>query len=637
MGIGVKFAVDDESAFADVKKQLTLTDEGEIQKFRQELLKTTETIPLMNNEIYEIAAAAGRAGIAQEELTKFTFDTAKVAVAFGVDAEEAGSNLATWRTSLNMSQKEVMGLADQINVLGDNINVTPKQVGDIVTAMGPLGKIANVTAAQTATLGASLIDFGVKDASTASTALRKLYSTMSSGNAASSTKKSAFQALGFDPVQISEDMQKDSMGTIQKVMGAFKNLSESEKLSVGTQLFGEEAVGALLPLSQHLDKISNNLKMVNDKQKVANSVGKEFANVNKTTAAQLKISQRAILNLSLGFANTMLPAIQSATKGVTSFTNGMNSLTADHPQMTKAISYGAATLVGLRLASGGARLGLEQVFKMKDDYKTFMAAGKKIKEWKQWGPMLSKIKIIGGSTFKMLGKGAMAFGRLALANPWIIAIAAIAAGAYLVYKNWDKVKEGFSVVKAKITELWDKFKESPIGKIFEYTPLGSWIKGIKSLYGYWKKFKGKKENENPLKTPGLNKSRIKTYVPAYAKGGIMTTPHLAIVGDAPETIVPHDGSQQSKNLWYHAGAKLGMFAGKGIPALASNVKEKLSKTNIKNKFEVNVDYNPIIQGSITNINEMLKSSSEDLVKLIEETLEKIISKNMKLERRVSLD
>jgi len=37
----------------------------------------------------------GQAGIEQKELAKFTADTSKVAVAFGVDAGKAGSNLAT--------------------------------------------------------------------------------------------------------------------------------------------------------------------------------------------------------------------------------------------------------------------------------------------------------------------------------------------------------------------------------------------------------------------------------------------------------------------------------------------------------------------------------------------------------------
>jgi len=38
-----------------------------------------------------------------------------------------------------MTQSEVMGLADQINTLGDNIKVTPAQVSDIVTATGFVG------------------------------------------------------------------------------------------------------------------------------------------------------------------------------------------------------------------------------------------------------------------------------------------------------------------------------------------------------------------------------------------------------------------------------------------------------------------------------------------------------------------
>ncbi|MGB6127353.1 MAG: phage tail tape measure protein, partial [Psychrilyobacter sp.] len=621
IGVGVKLAIDDEAAFADVKKQLSITDPTEIKKFRKELLNTTKDIPLMNSEIYAIAAAAGQAGIEQKELAKFTADTSKVAVAFGVDAGKAGSNLATWRTSLKMTQSEVMGLADQINTLGDNIKVTPAQVSDIVTAMGPLGKMANVTVSQTAALGASLIDFGVKDASTASTALRKLYSTMSSGDSASKSRKEAFEALGFDSGQIARDMQKDSMGTIKKVLGAFKNVDKSKRMSIGTMLFGEEAVGALLPLSNQLGKLQNNLDMINNKKKVANSVNKEFNNVNSTASAQLKIFGKSLLNLGLAFTNFLLPPLKVLTKLFTKGSQIITGFAQKFPGLTEFLTLTVTGFVGVNLALGAATFGVGAL----------------------------------GTAFTAL-----------MSNPILLILAAVAAGGYLIYKNFDKIESktielwnGFKInigkVKDKTLELWDVFEKSPIFKVFEYSPLGMFLKGIKRIYSWYKKFKGEKTKELPslqqIKTSKLidqplqnkslrkdksnsvlsgnwNEKKKNSRVPAYAKGGVVSNPHLALVGDGPtpESIIPHDGSKQSKSLWYDAGAKLGMFAGKGIPSLTSNVEEKLSKTNIENKIEIKIDYNPTIQGSIDNITEILKNSSEDLAKIVEEIVEKTISK-----------
>ncbi len=554
IGVGVKLAIDDEAAFADVKKQLSITDPTEIQNFRKELLKTTKDIPLMNTEIYAIAAAAGQAGIDQKELAKFTADTSKVAVAFGVDAGKAGSNLATWRTSLKMTQIEVMGLADQINTLGDNIKVTPDQVSDIVTAMGPLGKMANVTVSQTAALGASLIDFGVKDASTASTALRKLYSTMSSGDSASKSKKEAFEALGFDSGQIAKDMQRDSMGTIKKVLGAFKNVDKSKRMSIGTMLFGEEAVGALLPLSNQLGKLQNNLDMINNKKKVANSVNKEFNNVNSTASAQLKIFGKSLLNLGLAFTNFLLPPLKVLTKLFTKGAQIITGFAQKFPGLTEFLTLTVTGFVGVNLALGAAAFGVGAL----------------------------------GTAFNILA-----------ANPIVLVLAAVAAGLYMIYKNWSKIKSFFGGGKSEHSVELNKKVNS------QYRLNGG---------------------------QGLNPN-----IPKYGTGGIMTSPHLAIVGDAPETIVPHDGSQQSKSLWYHAGAKLGMFAGKGIPALASNVKEKLSKTNIEKKIEIKIDYNPTIQGNIDNISDILKKSSEDLAQIVKKIVNDTIAENVKLERRVSFD
>ena len=710
LGVGVKFAIDDESAFADVKKTTGLQGK-EALKFKRDILNATKELPLFNNQIYEIAAAAGQAGIKMNELTKFTKDTAMVSVAFDMDTDQAGDMLATWRQSFKMTQGEVVDLADKMNYLGAKIKASPAQIAELTTRIGSLGKIANFSEAETAALGGTLVALGVSDTGRAATGLQKVFTTLSAGASASGDKLKALQKLGLDPVDLSMELQDNATGTMFKVFQQIKELDKSEQLAVTKQLFGEEALTTVPLLTDNLKFLGDNLKLVKDKSGYSGSSMSELKNKMDTTASSMKVAIRSSRQLVMSFTSLMLPAIKSTTTGITSLTDGINSFTENHPGMSKAVAYGITGLVGLRLASGGARLGLEQVFKMKDDYKAFMSAGKKIKEWKQWGPVISGSKSkfnslftgikthggtafnflttnskrsfeafktgasiagrkgadafklftqVGGTAFKSLGSGMASLGRSGMAllfSPWGLAFVALAGGVYLIYKNWDKVKEGLVKAKTKTIELWNTFKESPIGKIFEYSPLGMWIKGIKKLYGYWKKIKGEKtnkipplqqikrsnliQNKNPRRQNISSKSNLSGNWtgPAYAKGGVVSNPHLALVGDGrtPESIIPHDGSKQSKDLWYNAGSKLGMFAGKGIPAIASDVKEKVLKTNIENKIEIKIDYNPTIQGNIDNITEILKNSSEDLAKIVEEIVEKTISKHAKLERRVSFD
>jgi hypothetical protein len=53
-----------------------------------------------------------------------------------------------------------------------------------------------------------------------------------------------------------------------------------------------------------------------------------------------------------------------------------------------------------------------------------------------------------GSGFMSVGKTLWSLGKLLLANPIVILIAAIAVAAYLIYKNWEPIKAFFS-------DLWD--------------------------------------------------------------------------------------------------------------------------------------------------------------------------------------
>lgn len=75
----------------------------------------------------------------------------------------------------------------------------------------------------------------------------------------------------------------------------------------------------------------------------------------------------------------------------------------------------------------------------------------------------------------------------------------------------------------------------------------------------------------------------------YAKGGIATTPHIGLVGEAgvPEAMIPWDGSNRSKMLWQQTGEALGMFNNR-TPSQSSQVTIQPSGTSNNGGLTLNI-------------------------------------------------
>ena len=90
-----------------------------------------------------------------------------------------------------------------------------------------------------------------------------------------------------------------------------------------------------------------------------------------------------------------------------------------------------------------------------------------------------KFALVGG--FKMVGRAALWMGRALMMNPIGIAVAAIAGGAYLIYKHWDHLPEFFkeilSKAKAAFESVWGWISESASVPIETVKSLWSGFKG----------------------------------------------------------------------------------------------------------------------------------------------------------------
>lgn len=453
----VKSAMTFESSMADVAKVVDgLRDSSgaltpEYAKMKSEILDLTKTIPMTANELTEIAAAAGQAGIARNEISKFTEDAAKMGIAFDVTADQAGDYMAKWRTSFGLTQEQVIELADKINYLGDTSAAQASQIAGVVTSVGPLGEVAGFASGEIAAMGATLIGVGVQE-EVASTGIKKLMTTMTAGDSATKKQKEVLEKLGFSATEMAARMQTDAKGAVLDLMAAFQKLPEAEQAAALKNYFGQESIGALAPLLTNLDLLEEQFKKVGDKAKYAGSMQAEFESRSKTTENAIQLAKNALSRLSINIGSAFLPYVAQAANKAAEFTGKIAEFAEKNPKATKTIMAVVGGLLALRTAGLVGKLGILEVKKSIYGVVDTVDKLKKLNIAGGIGKVKGVLTSV-GSGFAAVGKGLM--GIVSSVGIVPIIIVAVIAGLVLLWTKCEWFREG-------VINIWNNIKEFTI-------------------------------------------------------------------------------------------------------------------------------------------------------------------------------
>lgn len=166
----VKEAAKFEDKLAEIRKVVPDMTKDQMWKMGEQVQRLAIWSGAAKEEIADIFAGGARMGIRGEEaLTRFAETVTKVKVAWdGVSASMAGEEMGkiAGRFFGDLSpveaQKQMVGVADSINYLGQNIaGVKPLEMLKFFGRAGPLLKGARLTAHETAAFGAAAISSGV--------------------------------------------------------------------------------------------------------------------------------------------------------------------------------------------------------------------------------------------------------------------------------------------------------------------------------------------------------------------------------------------------------------------------------------------------------------------------------------------
>lgn len=352
--IPVKLAVSAEDTFADLKKVMNGADDELLGQVYQDALKMSSETGKSFEDVVTIMTAGAQAGLGKtrEEMRSNTEQAIQMSVAWGVSAEQAGGSLATWRSSMGMTNQEARHTADVINALSNEMKGEAGEIDRIFTRMGPLMKGSGMASQDIAALGMAFKASGA-EVEVAGTAMKNFSKVLSLGNAMSKDQKEIFSRLGLDPKALQKQMQTDAKGAIMTLLTQLKRVPKEMQNAVSMKLFGDESIAAIAPLLENLGLLKQAFEIANSN--VDDSVLDEYKNRMETTATEeAKLAQQT-RNLGITVGNAALPAYNAFLKTLSKGVGVITGFAKEYPNVTTALLGGVGALAALTV--GGIVFG----------------------------------------------------------------------------------------------------------------------------------------------------------------------------------------------------------------------------------------------------------------------------------------
>lgn len=312
--------------------------------------------------------------------------------------------------------------------------------------------------------------FGVS-AEDSSAAMLKLTGNMSSAVAGNKEAQAAFAATG---ISMADLKSKTPVDVLMKMMDVFSQSDKSgAKLKVLQALAGKSSVKMAEGLSQGVEKFEE----YKQQAKAALLTEKDFEDAGNAADAMTRITGligRAAQKMAAVAAPKLQAFLDRREAGL------LELIPKLVDWMDRFVdSLDEDKVMGFFDDVGDVVSGVASAFRWLSDNtsattRVVMLLGV------VFAPTIAALFSIGTVALPLVIAGMKALGAAALANPVVLVIAAIAAGVYLIYKNWDGIVDYFSGVWSRIKAVFEvNFFDGLIQLYLEsWQALGNGIIGV---------------------------------------------------------------------------------------------------------------------------------------------------------------
>lgn len=492
----VKEYVDFETAMMGVAKQVdgARDDNGKLTatyyEFADAIKAASNEMPIATTEFAALVEAQARAGIqGKENLLTMAKVSATAAVAFDLPAEQVGEDMGRIAGLYKVPIKNISELGDALNYLDDN---TRSKGGDIIETLTRMSDVADkLDYRKAAALGSTFLSLGSAP-EVAASASRAMIRELSIATMQGKKFQEGMSMVGLDSKAVQSGMSKDAMGTMMGVLERIKKLSPEQQTEASTRIFGKEFGKDAGKLVNNLDELKRQLDLVNDA--AANgSMQREMDIRADAIEGRWQVLQNKLFNTKSGAGEAVRSTMVDVMDAIGGVLDKVNAWVKANPTLTATLLKIVASVAVLSAVFGGLALTLAGIL----GPFLFLRFGLAmfglrlpgiIGIFKVFGTVLRTLGgILIGPLVTALRTVGIALWGLS-ANPIVLVIAAVVAalagGAYLIYKNWDAVKTYFANAWTEIKSGFDGGIISIINTLTNFSPIGLIYQAFAGVLSY---------------------------------------------------------------------------------------------------------------------------------------------------------
>ncbi|WP_279474654.1 phage tail tape measure protein [Aeromonas veronii] len=388
--------------------------------------------------------------------------TAYLGVQLKLPYDQAAQSASKLQDATRTTEKDMMGLMDVIQ----RAHYLGMDIGNQEAAYASLSPVLNLLkkdgleAAKALSPLLVMADQASMGGEKAGNAYRKAFQR--SMNAKNMAK--ANDLLKADGIKLDFTDGKGNFGGLDKMfaqLGKLKNLSEQKRLAVFNQVWGDDSETQqvlTLMMTKGLAGYNETIAKMEAQASLQERVNAQLGTLGNLWDAATGTFTNAMVN----FGEAIAPEIKAITEWIADLSERLGNWAKKNPELSNTLMRVAGFTSVAAIAFGGLSLAVAAILGPMAIMKlTFGVLGIK-------GTLLGKVITGLLAPLKWLTMGFVKLGLAILTTPigWIIAgIAAIAAGAYLIYKNWDKLGPWFKSIwetcKTTMGEFWDYLKKLP--------------------------------------------------------------------------------------------------------------------------------------------------------------------------------
>lgn len=280
--------------------------------------------------------------------------------------------------------------------------------------------------------------------------------------------------LDVGAIKGAEIFKKDQFEWMEKILLpalAAKGITTKDKIhdAIGGIFTNRNASSLFTTMYDQRDQIHKNMKL----NKGAENIDQLSERAQGTTSGK-ELEARAKLNDAyLQFGQTILPIYTQALVLASSALQGFTGWMQQNPTLAKALGTGLLLIAGGLVAIGGLLLVFSPLILSMLSLRLMMVTlgiqGSALSF--AFRLLLSPFSLLRGA-ITGVGTALMWLGRLAMANPILALITALAFGVYLIYQNWDTIGPYFQRAWSQINAFFQSGVGNISAAILNWSPLG---------------------------------------------------------------------------------------------------------------------------------------------------------------------